>query len=139
MNDLVADSLIRIKNGYLSQKDEVLLPYSKLVASICKVLEKENYLEKSQVLKDDKAPNIQKILVTLKYDSQSDSSNKKEPVLRDVQRISKPGLRIYKGNKALPRVLNGLGIAIISTPKGVMTDKDARKEGVGGEVLAYVW
>lgn len=130
--DSVADALIRIKNGYLSQKSEVILPYSKLIKAICLVLEKEGYIENMAEEKVGKRGNIPALKVGLKYDS-------KKAVLSGVKRISKPGLRIYKGSNALPWVLNGLGIAIISTPKGVMTDKQARKESVGGEILAYVW
>ncbi len=126
MNDLVADALVRIKNGYLSQKSEITLPYSKLVLAICGVLEKSGYIEKSEAL-DNRS-----IVTKLKYSS-------KQPALAGVRKISKPGLRVYKGKDSLPYVLNGLGIAVISTPKGVMTDREARKEGVGGEILAYVW
>ncbi|KKQ67422.1 MAG: 30S ribosomal protein S8 [Candidatus Daviesbacteria bacterium GW2011_GWA2_38_24] len=125
MNDLIADALIRIKNGYLAGKDAVDLPYSKLVFSVSQVLKEAGYL--SKVEEGDR-----KITVTLKYDGKS-------PVLTDVKRISKPGLRVYKGKKELPRVLGGLGVALVSTPKGVMTADKARKEGVGGEILAYVW
>lgn len=125
VTDIVGDSLIRIKNGYLAKRNEVSLGYSKLVLGICGILVKEGYL--SSVKKEDK-----KIIVGLKYEG-------RKSVLNDVKRISKPGLRVYKGKSSLPWVLNGMGIAIISTPKGVMTDKQARKEGVGGEVMAYVW
>lgn len=130
--DSVADALIRIKNGYLARKDEVSLSYSKLVNSICSLLKNEGYIAGFSLDKNEPGSSANKIAVTLKYEG-------RKPVLMDVQRISKPGLRIYKGNKELPWVLNGMGIAIISTPKGVMTDKQARKEGVGGEVMAYVW
>lgn len=125
VTDIVGDSLIRIKNGYLAKRNEVSLGYSKLVLGICGILVKEGYL--SSVKEEDK-----KIIVGLKYEG-------RKSVLNDVKRISKPGLRVYKGKSSLPWVLNGMGIAIISTPKGVMTDKQARKEGVGGEVMAYVW
>ncbi|MBI2011293.1 30S ribosomal protein S8 [Candidatus Daviesbacteria bacterium] len=128
--DTVADALTRIKNGYFSHKEEVVLPYSKLVLAISKVLEKEGYLIGSKQRKGDNG-HLQ-ILVSLKYED-------KKPAVSDLKRISKPGLRVYKGKDSLPSVLNGLGVAIISTPKGVMSDKQARKEGVGGEVLAYVW
>jgi|SRR3989344_1891410 len=125
MNDSIADALIRIKNGYLAGSREVTIKYSKIVVHILKLLEKEGYIEK--VSQKD---NI--VEVTLKYVN-------RQPALTEVKRVSKPSLRIYKGVKELPRVLNGLGIAIISTPKGVMTDTAARKEKVGGEVLALVW
>ncbi|MBI2021567.1 30S ribosomal protein S8 [Candidatus Daviesbacteria bacterium] len=138
VTDTVADALIRIKNGYKALKTEVWLPYSNLVFSICKVLERESYISKLEEFKDENSP-FRKIKVVLKYENEFSSSSKRKPAITEVRRISKPGLRIYRGQKALPRVLNGLGVAIISTPKGVMTDKEARKEGVGGEVLAYVW
>ncbi|SRR5258708_467827 len=130
--DTVADSLIRIKNGYLSLKKDVVLPYSKLVGNICSVLEKSGFIESFKETTNEKNKNIKQFLVTLKYEN-------RKPVLSDVKRVSKPGLRVYKNKKALPYVLNGLGIAIVSTPQGVMTDKQARKKGVGGEILAYVW
>lgn len=130
--DTVADALIRIKNGYMARRTEVVLAYSKLILAILQVLEKEGYIQGFKVLEDAKNKNFTQLLVSLKYTG-------KKPVLSDVKRISKPGLRVYKGKQALPKVLNGLGIAIISTPKGVMTDKQARKEGLGGEILAYVW
>lgn len=123
--DPVADALIRIKNGYLVGKLEVSLNYSKLVLALMKLLEKEGYVEKVKL-------EGRSILITLKYISRT-------PALTDVKRVSKPSLRIYKGVRALPSVLNGLGIAIISTPKGLMTGKEARKQKMGGEVLALVW
>lgn len=124
--DKVADLLIRIKNGYMASNKEVALKYSKLGLSITELLKREGYIENYQT------DNSRVITVNLKY-------NNRQPALTDVTRISKPGRRIYTGHKLLPRVLNGLGLAIISTPKGVMSDKDARKSGLGGEVMAYVW
>lgn len=129
--DNVADSLIRIKNGYLAYREEVILPYSKLVLAICKLLETEGFIESFKEEKIE-GKTFSNIKVVLKYLG-------KKPALTDVKRISKPGLRVYKSRKALPRVLNGFGLAIISTPKGVMSDKQARKEGVGGEIMAHVW
>lgn len=123
--DPVADALIRIKNGYSVGKVSVQLRFSKLIWKLMKLLQKEGYLEGVE-------QKGREILVTLKY-------NSRIPVLTDVTRVSKPSLRVYKGVKDLPRVLNGLGIAIISTPKGLMTDKEARKFKAGGEVLALVW
>ena len=123
--DPVADALIRIKNGYQVGKATVTVRFSKLILKLAKLLEKEGYL--SEVKQKD-----MEIIVTLKYHS-------RVPVLTDIKRVSKPSLRVYKGVKDLPRVLNGLGIAIISTPKGLMTDKEARKLKVGGEVLALIW
>lgn len=126
ITDPIGDSLIRIKNGYMASKEEVELSYSKLILAIVTVLEKEGYVTKF------KAEEQKKIIVNLKYAG-------RVPALTDVKRISKPGLRVYKGSKELPRVLGGLGLALVSTPKGILTDKQARKEGVGGEILAYVW
>lgn len=125
MSDPIADSLIRIKNGYMVGSSIVSIKYSKLVLSILKLLEREGYL--GEVKKE--GLNIE---VTLKYDGRA-------PSLTDVKRVSKPSLRVYKGVADLPRVLGGVGIAIISTPKGVMSDKEARKKNVGGEVLALIW
>jgi len=123
--DPVADALIRIKNGYAVGKVSVVIKFSKLVWKLLKLLQKEEYLAEVRQSKRE-------IIVTLKY-------NSRIPALTDVERVSKPSLRVYSGVKDLPRVLNGLGIAIISTPKGLMTDKEARKAKVGGEVLALVW
>ncbi len=125
MNDPVADSLIRIKNGYLVGKQTVPLKFSKLILKLMKLLQAEGYLQ-------DVSQNDREIIVSLKY-------NARKPALTDTKRVSKPSLRVYKGFSDLPYVLNGLGIAIISTPKGLMTDKAARKLKVGGEVLALVW
>lgn len=123
--DTIADALIRIKNGYLAGSQLVTIRYSKIVLHILKLLEKEGYVDK--VSSEKKT-----IIVGLKYENRI-------PAITEIKRVSKPSLRIYKGVKQLPRVLNGLGIAIVSTPKGVMTDKNARKQKVGGEVLALVW
>lgn len=123
--DTIADALIRIKNGYRVGKPNVAVKFSKLIVAIMEVLKKEGYIE------DFKAGD-REIAVTLKY------TNRK-PVLTEVKRISKPSLRVYSGFKAIPRVLNGLGIAVVSTPKGVMTDKQARKQKLGGEILAFIW
>lgn len=125
MSDPVADALIRVKNGYSVGKEKVLVEYSKLIWKLMKLLEKEGYIDSIK----EKEKQIE---VTLKYES-------RKPVLTDIKRVSKPSLRVYGGFKDLPRVLNGLGIAIISTPKGLMTDKQARREKVGGEILALVW
>ena len=123
--DNIGDALIRIKNGYSVGKIKVALKFSKLILKLMILLEKEGYI--SEVSEKDK-----EIVVTLKY-------NARVPALTDLKRVSKPSLRVYKGTKDLPRVLNGLGIAIVSTPLGLMTDKEARKLKLGGEVLALVW
>lgn len=125
MSDSVGDALIRIKNGYSVGKVSVALKFSKLVLNLAKLLQKEGYLAE---VKQDK----REIVVVLKYHSRI-------PAITDIKRVSKPSLRVYKGVSDLPSVLNGLGIAVISTPKGLMTDKQARKVKAGGEVLALVW
>lgn len=123
--DPIADTLIRIKNGYTSGKNIIEIPYSKLHLNLCKLLSREGYLE-------DVSKKERTLSVVLKYEN-------RKPVLMDVKRVSKPSLRIYKGYRDLPIVLNGLGIAIISTPQGLMTEKEARKKKLGGEVMAEVW
>lgn len=125
MVDPIADALIRIKNGYMVGKVSVLVKFSKLILQILKLLQKEGYISDVKHEKEN-------ILVTLKY-------NARQSAITGIERVSKPSLRIYKGVRALPFVLNGLGIAVISTPKGIMTDRQARKLKVGGEVLALVW
>lgn len=123
--DPVADALIRIKNGYQVGKQSVNIKYSKLILRLMNLLKEEGYL--SVVLEKDR-----EIIVELKYSA-------RKPAISDIKRVSKPSLRVYKGVTELPSVLNGLGIAVISTPKGLLTDKQARKEKVGGEILAFVW
>lgn len=123
--DPIADALIRVKNGYLSGKTSVSLRYSKLILNLMKLLAKEGYIE-------DTRKSNREIVVNLKYVS-------RKSAITDIKRVSKPSLRVYKGVGQLPYALSGLGIAIISTPKGIMTDKQARKMKVGGEVLALVW
>lgn len=125
MSDKVGDLLIRIKNGYMASLPEVSSPYLKLSMAICQLLKDEGFIEKFEQGERD-------IKITLKYEN-------RKPVLTDVKRISKPGKRVYTGTKLIPRVYNGLGFAIISTPKGIMSDKQARKENVGGEIMAFVW
>ncbi|MDO8638110.1 MAG: 30S ribosomal protein S8 [Candidatus Daviesbacteria bacterium] len=131
MNDKVGDLLIRIKNGYMARRGEVNVSYSKLAVAICELLKKEEYIESLEVLDRE-------IKLVLKYDFDEKTANK-IPAVSDVKRISKPGRKVYAGSHKLPHVFDGLGIALISTPKGIMTDREARKEGVGGEVMAYVW
>lgn len=123
--DPIADALIRIKNGYSIGKQSVSLKYSKLIFKLMELLQNQEYLEKAEAKEKE-------IIVTLKY-------NARKPAISGVKRISKPSLRVYKGALDLPNVYNGLGIAIISTPKGLMTDREARKLKIGGEVLAFVW
>lgn len=128
--DPIADMLTRIRNGNKSKVKTVDIPKSNMKLAIAEILYKEGYISSYEELDNDTQGVIR---VTLKYDE------KGKKVIAGLKRISKPGLRIYASKEELPKVLNGLGIAIISTPKGVMTDKEARKNNVGGEVLAYVW
>ncbi len=129
MNDPISDMLTRIRNANSQRKDTVDIPYSKVKNAIADILVNEGFVSSKEVLQDG---IHQTIRLTLKYEN-------KVRVIQGLKRISKPGLRIYANVEELPRVLNGLGIAIISTSKGIMTDKEARKQNVAGEVLAYVW
>ena len=128
--DSIADMLTRIRNANSASKETVSMPSSKKLVEIARVIYEEGYITSYEVI--SKSPQDE-LVITLKYGA------KKEKVIKGLRRISKPGLRIYAGKDELPRVLGGLGTAIISTSKGVMTDRDARLAGVGGEVLAYVW
>lgn len=130
MTDPIADMLTRIRNGNTANKETVSMPSSKKLVEIARVMKDEGYIIDFTV--DPETPR-DVLTITLKY------GPRKEKIIRGIRRISKPGLRIYASKDELPRVLGGLGIAIISTSRGVMTDRDARKAGVGGEVLAYVW
>lgn len=130
VTDPIADMLTRIRNAQTARLETVLVPVSKMKKAIAEILLNEGYVSKVEYLDDKVQGNIK---ITLKYES----GNKK--VITGLKRISKPGLRIYANADEIPSVLNGLGIAIISTSKGVVTDKEAKKLGLGGEVLAYVW
>jgi len=130
MSDTIADMLTRIRNAGSAKHDAVDIPASNLKKAIARILLSEGYVKDVQFIEDNKQGNIR---IVLKY-----TQNKKN-IISGIKRISKPGLRVYANKDDLPKVLGGLGIAIISTSKGVMTDKDARKEGIGGEVLAFVW
>ncbi len=130
VTDPIADMLTRIRNANSANKEKVSMPSSKKLVAIAQIMKDEGYIANFEVV--EQAP--QNVLeITLKY------CPKKAKVIRGIRRISKPGLRIYAGKNDLPRVLGGLGTAIISTSKGVMADRDARKLGVGGEVIAYIW
>ena len=129
VTDTIADMLTRIRNANQMRYEEVEVPASKMKEEIARILKDEGFIKDYKVVKEDAQG---KILLTLKY-------NKKERVITGLKRISKPGLRIYAGSQEIPRVLGGLGIAILSTNQGVITDKEARKLHVGGEVLAFVW
>ena len=130
VTDTIADMLTRIRNANQMRYETVEVPSSNIKKEVAKILKEEGYIKDYKV-KDE---NVQgTIVLTLKY------TENKERVITGLKRISKPGLRVYAESKEIPKVLNGLGIAIISTPKGVMTDKMARKNNVGGEVIAYIW
>ena len=130
MNDPIADMLTRIRNAQVARHDSVTMPASGTKKAIAKILLDEGYIKSVDYVDDGVQGQIK---VTLKY------VNGKESVIKGLKRISKPGLRVYARNDELPKVLGGLGIAIVSTSKGVMTDKSARNAGIGGEVLAYIW
>ena len=131
MSDPIADMLTRIRNANTAKHDTVDVPASKMKLAIADILEKEGYITKYEVVEDGAFKTIR---ITLKY-----GKDKNEKIITGLKRISKPGLRVYANAEEMPKVLGGLGIAIVSTNKGVMTDKEARKENVGGEVLAFVW
>ena len=131
MSDPIADMLTRIRNANTAKHDTVDVPASKMKLAIAEILLEEGYIAKYDVIEDG---NFKTIHITLKY-----GADKNEKIISGIKRISKPGLRVYAGKEDLPRVLGGLGIAIISTNQGVVTDKKARELQVGGEVLAFVW
>ena len=128
MTDPVADLLTRIRNAQMAEKVTVAMPSSKIKAAIAKVLQDEGYVDGFKVIDHDGKPTLE---IGLKYYAD-------RPVIEKIQRVSRPGLRVYKGSEDIPRVMNGLGIAIVSTSKGLMTDRKARANGIGGEVLCIV-
>ena len=130
ITDPISDMLTRIRNANSAGKDSVSMPSSKVLVEIARVITEEGYVEGYTV--EDTKPQ-ETLHITLKY------GKKRAKVIRGIRRISKPGLRIYSTAEKLPRVLGGLGTAVVSTSKGMMCDRDARKNGVGGEVIAYVW
>ena len=129
MSDVIADMLTRIRNANSAKHETVDVPASNMKKSIADILTAEGYIKGYQVVEDGKQGIIR---ITLKYQN-------KQRVIKGIRRVSKPGLRIYASCEEMPKVMNGLGVAIVSTSKGIMTDKDARKLNVGGEVLAFVW
>ena len=131
LTDPIADMLTRIRNANTSKHKTVDIPSSNMKRSIADILLKEGYISAVEEIESENSQGI--IRITLKYDE------KGARVIDGLKRISKPGLRVYASKDELPKVLNGLGIALISTSKGIKTDKEARKEGLGGEVLAYIW
>jgi len=128
MSDPISDMLTRIRNAQLAEKTTVSMPSSKLKAAIAKVLQDEGYVQGFKVVRDGAKATLE---IGLKYYAD-------RPVIEKIQRVSRPGLRIYKGSEDIPKVMNGLGIAIVSTSKGLMTDRKARANGIGGEVLCIV-
>jgi len=129
VTDTIADMLTRIRNANQMRYEEVSVPSSNIKKEIARILKEEGYINDFRLEENDVQGTI---VLTLKYKN-------KERVITGLRRISKPGLRVYCKSNEIPKVLNGLGIAIISTSKGIMTDKEARKENIGGEVLAYIW
>lgn len=136
MTDPIADMLTRIRNASAIRKDEVVLPMSKIKLDIAKILEKSGWVGKVEVIKNDGQKNgngiFNELKIALKYDN-------KESKISSIKRISKPGLRIYVNKDKLPKVLNNMGIAIISTSQGIMTNKDARKKKIGGEIICEIY
>lgn len=130
MSDVIADMLTRIRNANSAKHDTVDIPASNMKKAIADILLTEGYIKSVQIIEDGKQGVIR---VTLKY------GTGKQKTIHGLRRVSKPGLRIYSNCEEMPKVMNGLGIAIVSTSKGIMTDKKARKENVGGEILAFVW
>ncbi len=130
MTDPISDMLARIRNASTAMHDDVLIPASKIKENIARILLDEGYVNGLEVVQDGAHPMIK---IDLRY------SDERERAISGIRRISKPGRRVYRGAQELPRVLGGMGVAIISTSQGVMTDKQARRAKVGGEVLAYVW
>jgi small subunit ribosomal protein S8 len=128
MSDPIADMFTRIRNGQRVEKDTVAMPSSKLKVAIASVLKDEGYIDGYQVTTDAGKPELK---VQLKYYAG-------RPVIERLERVSRPGLRVYRGRNDLPQVLNGLGVAIVTTPRGVMTDRRARQAGIGGEIIGYV-
>lgn len=130
MSDPIADMLTRIRNAVEARHDSVLVPASRLKVAMAKILKEEGFIKEYEVLKDGVQRNLK---IQLRY------TGKKEPLLHGLQRVSKPGLRVYVQKAEIPRVYGGLGIAILTTPQGVMTGQQAWRKQVGGEILCYIW
>jgi small subunit ribosomal protein S8 len=130
-NDTIADMLTRIRNANLARHSTVDVPSTKMTRNIAKVLRDEGFI---QDFADEGEGIKRNIVISLKYKGRG-----RQPIIKKLQRVSKPGLRVYSGRRNLPKVLGGIGVAIISTSHGVMTDRDARRQGIGGEVLCYIW
>ena len=134
MSDPIADMLTRIRNANTAKFDTVCVPASKIKKSIAEILLNEGYIEKYELVKSETNDKFEDIKITLKY-----LDGKRTRAISGIEKVSKPGLLAYSGKEKMPQVLNGLGIAIVSTNLGVMTDKEARKNNVGGEILARIW
>ena len=130
VSDPIADFLVRIKNGQKARFEKVDIPASKMKASLARILKEEGYIKNYKFLRDDKQGLLR---IHLKY------TDPREAAINGMKRISRPGCRVYVGHKDIPKVLNGMGISILSTPKGIMTDRNARQEGIGGELLCAIW
>lgn len=135
MSDPIADMLTRIRNALMVRKEQVDVPASKLKVEIARILKEEGYIETYEIVQPDDKP-YSLIVIKLKYYG---DRRDRRPVITNIERVSKPGRRVYSKRTEMPRVMSGLGIAIVTTPKGVMTAQQARREQVGGEVLCYVW
>ncbi|MEM6518290.1 MAG: 30S ribosomal protein S8 [Cyanobacteria bacterium P01_D01_bin.71] len=131
-NDTIADMLTRIRNANLARHQTVDIPSTRMTRSIAQVLQEEGFIESFEFADEDSVKR--KLVIKLKYRGKT-----RDPIIKNLKRVSRPGLRVYSNRKELPRVLGGIGIAIISTSSGIMTDRDARQKGIGGEVLCYVW
>ncbi|MCG8366265.1 MAG: 30S ribosomal protein S8 [Pseudanabaenales cyanobacterium] len=130
-NDTIADMLTRIRNATLARHQTAEIPSTKMTRSIASVLKEEGFIADFSEAQEGV---MRRLVLTLKYKGKT-----REPIIKKLTRVSKPGLRVYSNRKELPRVLGGIGIAIISTSSGIMTDRDARRQGIGGEVLCYIW
>lgn len=130
MTDPIADMLNRISNGLLARHKQVTVPSSKIKVAVARILKEEGYIKNYQVTRDEPQPTLR---IVLKYDDD------RQPIISKLQRVSKPGRRIYVGRDDIPWVLSGMGVAILSTPRGIITGQQARRLKVGGEVLCYVW
>lgn len=131
INDTIADMLTRIRNANLSKHQIAQVPSTKIIKNILRVLKKEGFIYEFEEVQENSKKYL---IISLKYKGRN-----KEPIITELKRVSKPGLRVYVNHKELPKVLGGIGIAVISTSRGVMTDKYARNLGLGGEVLCYIW
>lgn len=135
-SDPIADMLTRIRNALMVESTQVHVPHSKLKLEMTRVLNEEGYIGEFEVVSDEAKPYLSNIIIQLKYFG---DRRDRRPVITGLQRISKPGRRIYVGKSEIPWVLSGMGIAVLTTNRGVMTGQTARRQGVGGEVLCYVW